>query len=481
MKRPIILLPPIKRWAVLGAVGCLALLAAVIMTGAGRMTPPAAADAGIFSIYGYVWDDTDIDGLRDGGEGAPAADVELHLCAGDDTGGCRENGGIAYTSIDGNGYYEFPDLYGDDTPYTVCLDITPPTEWTLTMVREWGAVVDPGDVHYRCFTTLVGTGAPTLDWGVAHIASELSITKVCDPMSLSQGEIECTITAANEGETILWGAYAYEGGVVAEDYYPCTDFDLAAADPPPDDSGEDEGECWLEWDLGYLDPGDQVTIDITLSPKHTTGTAHNCADGYAWNVDIPLVLDELRVAGVPVYHAYWEDVVAPESCVTFGDEGDDSDGDGVPDASDNCPLVANPDQVDFDGDGLGNACDADDDGDGVLDSEDACPLEDATGFDADGNGCIDRISDLHALFNTLYAEGAIDATMWNSLNSKIDAAIKSSTRDNVCAAVNQLGALKNQIQAQRGKKVSEQAATLLIPFITNVQRYMMVATGANSC
>ena len=34
----------------------------------------------------------------------------------------------------------------------------------------------------------------------------------------------------------------------------------------------------------------------------------------------------------------------------------DSDGDGHFDASDNCPLVANPDQKDTDGDGIGNAC-----------------------------------------------------------------------------------------------------------------------------
>ncbi len=91
----------------------------------------------------------------------------------------RRSGGIAYTSIDGNGYYEFPDLYGDDTPYTVCLDITPATEWTLDMVREWGVAVDPGRVGRRCITTLVGTGAPTLDWGVVHIASEFSVSKVC--------------------------------------------------------------------------------------------------------------------------------------------------------------------------------------------------------------------------------------------------------------------------------------------------------------
>ena len=35
----------------------------------------------------------------------------------------------------------------------------------------------------------------------------------------------------------------------------------------------------------------------------------------------------------------------------------DGDGDGVPDESDNCPSDANPDQVDTDGDGIGDACD----------------------------------------------------------------------------------------------------------------------------
>jgi cysteine-rich repeat protein len=36
----------------------------------------------------------------------------------------------------------------------------------------------------------------------------------------------------------------------------------------------------------------------------------------------------------------------------------DSDGDGIPDAIDNCPTVYNPDQLDSDGDGIGDACEA---------------------------------------------------------------------------------------------------------------------------
>ena len=40
-----------------------------------------------------------------------------------------------------------------------------------------------------------------------------------------------------------------------------------------------------------------------------------------------------------------------------GDPTADADADGVPDSSDNCPNVANPNQANADGDGLGDACD----------------------------------------------------------------------------------------------------------------------------
>jgi hypothetical protein len=64
----------------------------------------------------------------------------------------------------------------------------------------------------------------------------------------------------------------------------------------------------------------------------------------------------------------------------------DTDGDGVEDDVDNCPLAANPGQENFDNDAFGDACDGDVDGDGVPNGADICgftpvgtPVDAATG------------------------------------------------------------------------------------------------------
>lgn len=71
---------------------------------------------------------------------------------------------------------------------------------------------------------------------------------------------------------------------------------------------------------------------------------------------------------------------------------DDNDNDGILDESDNCQFTANPDQIDTDSDGIGDACVDDDDGDGINDNVDICPvnpdpLQEDTDSDGIGDAC----------------------------------------------------------------------------------------------
>lgn len=67
------------------------------------------------------------------------------------------------------------------------------------------------------------------------------------------------------------------------------------------------------------------------------------------------------------------------------DNGVDKDKDGVQDSMDNCLGKANADQVDSDGDDVGDECDTDSDNDGILNEDDNCKLiANADQTDSDG-------------------------------------------------------------------------------------------------
>ncbi|RME52392.1 hypothetical protein D6783_04690 [Candidatus Woesearchaeota archaeon] len=74
----------------------------------------------------------------------------------------------------------------------------------------------------------------------------------------------------------------------------------------------------------------------------------------------------------------------------------DRDKDTILDEEDNCVVLFNPRQQDFDEDGVGDVCDEDADGDGVLDREDRCwetrsgQVVDAFGCSCEQKTCSDR-------------------------------------------------------------------------------------------
>ena len=98
----------------------------------------------------------------------------------------------------------------------------------------------------------------------------------------------------------------------------------------------------------------------------------------------------------PDGHLYYVDN-GPDEVIRI-DPVFDADGDGIMDGEDNCPLIANYNQADYDGDFQGDVCDDDDDNDGILDELDNCQKGDmdwqpSIASDHDTDGCQDSSED----------------------------------------------------------------------------------------
>ena len=110
-----------------------------------------------------------------------------------------------------------------------------------------------------------------------------------------------------------------------------------------------------------------------------------CEAGEVCTVDgqcIRLVAEPREDAGAVDMMAPTPDAAAPDAAVTPDAEVVvDTDEDGVPDATDNCPEVANPDQADEDSDGHGDVCQNDWDSDGFEGEADPCPGHPTTSAD----------------------------------------------------------------------------------------------------
>ncbi len=107
----------------------------------------------------------------------------------------------------------------------------------------------------------------------------------------------------------------------------------------------------------------------------------------------------------------------------------------------------------------------DSDGDGIPDEEDVCPDENPQGFDANMDGCTDRVCDLPQVIQSLGLHPGIE----NSLVQKATNACMKFNQGNMRTTGNILNAFINAVEAQRGKKISEEDADMLIQFALNIQ------------
>lgn len=266
------------------------------------------------------------------------------------------------------------------------------------------------------------------------------------------------------------------------------------------------------FEYGPKDFQPQFSTTSATGPWTNFGSAHNFSPtgGCTTQPDIALPASCDNQANVWV--RFLATTTAPSTGGDYVDDIEikgagaiDTDGDGIADATDNCPLVANADQLNTDGDGEGDACDTDDDNDGVLDVSDNCPLVvnadqlntdgDAEGdvcdTDDDNDGVLDLSDNCPLVANANQAdldndgigdvcdpvtniEGAIDALedFINSLNinagiknaflSKLNAAMASCAAGNINAAINQLNSFINQVNAKKGNPLTIAEADQLI-------------------
>ncbi len=115
----------------------------------------------------------------------------------------------------------------------------------------------------------------------------------------------------------------------------------------------------------------------------------------------------------------------------------DTDGDGIGDACDNCAFIANPDQKDTNGNGIGDVCDTDLDGDGIADKT---LITDAAGHvtagtpipaSAGGDNCPSIPNpDQKITCKAVSAQCAAAATVGDACNPDIDGDTIINSQDN---------------------------------------------------
>ena len=235
-----------------------------------------------------------------------------------------------------------------------------------------------------CFSTSSGSST-TIDLFITEVSDLLGWATYItyDPSLISITNINVKMFQAADGHSSIFNASNPTPDTDGSFYASAVDLNA----PPYQDSGSG---VLARITISALAPG---VSDLVISRTNLTDVdnepigdinSDTMFDGLTFNAQI--AIDQ------PCAGDSDGDTVpdASDNCPVVANPGQtDTDVDGLGDACDNCPLVYNPDQTDSDGDGIGDACNPDFDGDGIEDAADNCPLipnPDQTDTDGDGIG-----------------------------------------------------------------------------------------------